>query len=58
MGNYVLRHVFQKMMTDLSSRPPRIFEHVFLMAADEDDDTFEHAHISKLLPNFSKQVHV
>ena len=58
MGNYVLRHALQKMITDLSSRLPRVFEHVFLMAADEDDDTFEHAHKLKLLPNLAKQIHV
>ena len=58
MGNYVLRHALQKMIKELSGRLPRVFEHIFLMAADEDEDAFEHAHKLKLLPNLAKEVHV
>ena len=37
---------------------PRIFDQIFLMAADEDDDTFEHDHKLKLLPRLGRHVNV
>ena len=58
MGNYVLRHAVQKMISEHGSHLPHVFEHIFLMAADEDDDTFEHAYKLRLLPNLATQVHV
>ena len=48
MGNYVLRNALQEILAMDTGRPPRVFDQVFLMAADEDDDAFEHHH--KLLP--------
>jgi esterase/lipase superfamily enzyme len=42
MGNYVLRNAIQKKLIGYCrGRMPRIFKHVFLCAADEDDDTLE-----------------
>jgi esterase/lipase superfamily enzyme len=59
MGNYVLRHALQSFARDF--RPggmPRIFENIFLMAADEDDDAFEHPHKFGRLPEIAASVHV
>lgn len=37
---------------------PRIFDEIFLMAADEDDDAFEHDHKLRLLPKIGRRVNV
>jgi esterase/lipase superfamily enzyme len=58
MGNYVLRHALQEVIRQSSGRPPRLFDQVFLMAADEDDDAFEHDHKLKFLPRLAKRVSV
>ena len=58
MGNYVLRHTVQEILAQSPGRPARIFDQVFLMAADEDDDTFEHDHKLKQLPRLAKRVNV
>ena len=59
MGNYVLRHAVQAVKRELAGRPlERIFDHVFLMAADEDDDAFEKPHKLAVLPELARAVHV
>jgi esterase/lipase superfamily enzyme len=58
MGNYVLRHTVQEYVKQSSGRPARIFDQVLLMAADEDDDTFEYDHKMKPLPRLAKRVNV
>lgn len=58
MGNYVLRHTVQEYVRQSSGRPVRIFDQVFLMAADEDDDTFEHDYKLKPLTRLAKRVNV
>ncbi len=58
MGNYVLRHAVQEIVAHSPGRPVRIFDQVFLMAADEDDDAFEYAHKLKPLPRLAKRVNV
>jgi esterase/lipase superfamily enzyme len=58
MGNYVLRHTLQEYVKQSSGRPVRLFDQVFLMAADEDDDAFEHEYKLKSLPRLAKRVHV
>ena len=58
MGNYVLRHTLQEYLRHSQGRPPRLFDQVFLMAADEDDDAFEHDHKLKFLPRLAKRVNV
>ena len=58
MGNYVLRHTVQEIVAHSSGRPVRIFDQVFLMAADEDDDAFEHDYKLKSLPRLAKRINV
>ncbi|MCB9831479.1 MAG: alpha/beta fold hydrolase [Planctomycetes bacterium] len=58
MGNYVLRHAFQELLRQTAGSPPRIFDQIFLMAADEDDDTFEHDHKMRQLPRIGRRVNV
>lgn len=58
MGNYVLRHAVQELRSRYPGRPPRVFDQVFMMAADEDDDSFEHAHKLQLLPRMARRVNV
>ena len=58
MGNYVLRHTVQEIVAQSSGRPARLFDQAFLMAADEDDDAFEHEYKLKPLPRLAKRVSV
>ncbi len=58
MGNYVLRHAVQEVANQSPGRPPRVFDQVFLMAADEDDDAFEHEYKLLPLPRLSQRVNV
>jgi len=58
MGNYVLRHTVQEYVRQAAGRPPRIFDQVFLMAADEDDDAFEYDYKLKPLTRLAKRVNV
>ncbi len=58
MGNFVLRHAVQEIVAQTAGRPLRIFDQVFLMAADEDDDAFEHDHKLKPLTRLAKRVNV
>lgn len=58
MGNYVLRHTVREYVAQSQGRPARLFDQMFLMAADEDDDAFEHEYKLKLLPRLAKRVNV
>ena len=58
MGNYVLRHTVQEYVKQSPGRPARLFDEVFLMAADEDNDAFEYDHKLKPLPMLAKRVNV
>ena len=58
MGNYVLRHTVQEFVSQSSGRPVRLFDQVFLMAADEDDDAFELSYKLQPLPRLAKRVNV
>lgn len=59
MGNWALRHAVNRFAEEVPNRPlPRIFEHVFLMAADEDDDALEDPLELGLLPDLGKFIHV
>ena len=51
MGNYVLRHGIQEARRH--SGLPRLFDQVFLMAADEDDDAFGKEHKLRPLPRLA-----
>ena len=59
MGNYALRHTLQAMLTHYAGKVlPRIFKNIFLMAADEDNDTFEFDHKMSRLPELAEAIHV
>lgn len=58
MGNYVLRHALQEVRRQSAHKLPRVFDQIFLMAADEDDDAFEHDHKLRLLPRMARHVNV
>ena len=58
MGNYVLRHAVQEFIAQSHGRLPRVFDQIFLMAADEDDDAFELEYKLKLLPRICRRVNV
>lgn len=59
MGNWALRHALQGLRRLQSfDRAPKIFDNVFLMAADEDADALEREDKLGLLPQISRQVHV
>lgn len=59
MGNWALRHAVLALADDIRARPlPRLFEHVFLMGADEDADCFESPLKLGLLPDLARFVHV
>jgi esterase/lipase superfamily enzyme len=56
MGNYVLRNGIQEALR--AGAIPRLFDQLFLMAADEDDDAFEFQHKLRPLPKFGNGVSV
>jgi esterase/lipase superfamily enzyme len=58
MGNYALRNAFQAMRSDLGGKVPRLFDTLFLMAADEDNDAFEDADKFMHLPDLAHSVQV
>lgn len=58
MGCYVLRHALQAIIHCAPSRVPKVFDQVFLMAADEDDDAFEHDHKLRVLPRIANRINV
>jgi esterase/lipase superfamily enzyme len=67
MGNYALRHTLVALpelgeaprgTTPLTRRLPRLFDHAFLMAADADEDAFEHAEKLGRLPELAANPHV
>lgn len=59
MGNYVLRNALQALLSDLGGRRlPRLFQTIFLMAADEDNDAFEHETKLARLPEMAEAVQV
>ncbi len=57
MGNYVLRHGLQEVRRVVGS-VPKVFDQIFLMAADEDHDAFEHDHKLQPLPNLGKRANI
>ncbi len=58
MGNYVLRHGVQEVRRHASGSPSKVFENIFLMAADEDHDAFEHDHKLAPLPGLGSAVNL
>lgn len=57
MGNYVLRHGLQAFARESQSLP-RLFDEIFMMAADEDHDAFEHEYKLARLPDLAQSVNV
>jgi len=59
MGNYALRQALQALISDHGGRKlPRVLNSIFLMAADEDNDAFEHDTKLARLAELAEQVHV
>ncbi len=58
MGNYVLRNALQDLRRGVGGALPRLFDELFLFAADEDDDAFEYDHKLRPLPGIADSVHV
>ncbi len=59
MGNYALRHALQRIQADAPRGVmPRLFDHIFLMAADEDDDALNETHKLERLHELAGDVHV
>ena len=57
MGNYVLRNGIQEALATSGSLP-RLFDQIFLMAADEDDDAFDLDYKLLPLPKMGNGVNV
>lgn len=58
MGAYVLRYALQGVPAEWPRRLPRAFGQIILMAADEDEDAFEHDHKLRRLPELSQGVQI
>jgi esterase/lipase superfamily enzyme len=59
MGNWALRHALLALRQIMQlERMPRLFEHIFLMAADEDADALGDKNKLGLLMQLGRQVHV
>lgn len=58
MGAYVLRYALQEVRKFVADRIPRVFDQILLVAADEDDDAFDHDYKFRLLPRFTRHVSV
>jgi len=59
MGNFTLRHALQEIIAQYPGRTlPRVFQNIFLMAADEDNDTLELGDKMARLPELAEAVHV
>ena len=56
MGNYVLRCTLQELRE--RGKISQLFDEILLIAADEDEDAFEHEHKLKLLPELAERVSV
>ncbi len=58
MGNYVLRNGIYEVKRYLGGKLPQMFDEIFLMAADEDDDAFELEHKLQPLPQLGTRISV
>ena len=58
MGAFALRCAVQGMRKQIGDVLPRLFDEVLLLAADEDDDAFEHSDKLALLPSLARRVTV
>src|SRR5215510_5216640 len=59
MGNYALRHALQGIIAQYAGNTlPRVFQNIFLMAADEDNDALELDYKMARLPELAQAVQV
>ncbi|MEJ8570191.1 alpha/beta hydrolase [Microbaculum marinum] len=58
MGNYALRYGVQRLRSRLGDKLPRLFQEILLVAADEDNDAFDHDHKLRPLPKLGRRVSV
>ena len=58
MGNYALRHAVQAISKSAGKNIRRLFDQVVLMAADEDNDAFDHEYKLKPLTSLCKRISV
>ena len=58
MGNYALSCTLQKIYAIKGDKVFQLFDETLLIAADEDEDSFEHEYKLKLLPKLTKRVSV
>ncbi len=58
MGNWALRHAINKFAQENDGRVPRLLDHVFLMAADEDADALARPEKLAKLLRLANRVHV
>ena len=58
MGAYVMRYALQGVLAEWPRRLPRAFGQIILVAADEDEDAFEHDHKLRRLPELAHGVHI
>jgi len=59
MGNYALRHALQDIIAQYPGNTlPRVFQNIFLMAADEDNDALELDYKMARLPELAQAVQV
>jgi len=58
MGNYALRHVLQEIYKITEGSIPQLFDEILLIAADEDEDSFEHKHKFQFLPELARRISV
>lgn len=58
MGAYVMRWALQRILAEWPRRLPRMFGQIVLVAADEDEDAFEHDHKLRRLPEVAQGVHI
>ena len=56
MGTYILRHILQELREITNGGIVQLFDEVLLIAADEDEDAFEHEDKLKFLPEFARHV--
>ena len=58
MGNWALQYALEELHEECGANPPCLFNQIFLVAADVDNDVFEHKHKFEMLPQLGKAVHV
>ena len=58
MGAYAMRYALQGVLADWPRHLPRAFGQIILVAADEDEDAFEHDHKLRRLPELAQGVHI